>query len=228
MKFSQKMPLHLFYTMVQKSQKWPKTQIKGSSLKGEVRRKMNFTYVLGFVVLKDVVKVFPVSSSSFLRERRPGGIEHEVTRGHDAARRRNGISNCLFRVRHISSDTYLSKSEQQHPSSSSTLSSSDSSGAWISSHFQIQVRSADECVVPGRCQPRETRWTSDGRLSSSETNLKVGLLPLFFMQLLLSHMFLSFMVRTSPLSGPGTLSTHHRAHVVFSSLCADVADWSKP
>ena len=32
-----------------------------------------------------------------------------------------------------------------------------------------------------------------------ETNLKVGLLPLFFMQLLLSHMFLSFMVRTSPL-----------------------------
>ena len=23
------MPLHLFYTMVQKSQKWPKTQIKG-------------------------------------------------------------------------------------------------------------------------------------------------------------------------------------------------------
>ena len=28
-KFSQKMPLYLFYTMVQKSQKWPKTQIKG-------------------------------------------------------------------------------------------------------------------------------------------------------------------------------------------------------
>ena len=27
MKFSQKMPLYLFYTMVQKSQKWPKTQI---------------------------------------------------------------------------------------------------------------------------------------------------------------------------------------------------------
>ena len=28
-KISQKMPLYLFYTMVQKSQKWPKTQIKG-------------------------------------------------------------------------------------------------------------------------------------------------------------------------------------------------------
>ena len=38
-------------------------------LKGEVRRKMNFTYVLGFVVLRDVVKVFPVSSSSFARKK---------------------------------------------------------------------------------------------------------------------------------------------------------------
>ena len=163
---------------------------------------MNFTYVLGFVVLRDVVKSFR-SVLLRLRERRPGGIEHEVTRGHDAAWRRNGISNCLFRVRHVSSDTCLSKSEQQLPSSSSTLSSSDSSdssGAWISSHFRIQVRSADECVAPGRCQPRETRWTSDRRLSSPETNFKVGLLPLFFMQLLLSHMFLSFMVQTSPLN----------------------------
>ena len=62
------------------------------------------------------------------------------------------------------------------------------------------MRSADECVAPGRHQPRETRWASDGRLSSPETNLKVGLLPLFFMQLLLSHIFLSFMVRTSPLT----------------------------
>ena len=37
-------------------------------IKGEVRRKMNFTYVLGFVVLRDVVKVFPASSSSFARK----------------------------------------------------------------------------------------------------------------------------------------------------------------
>ena len=29
---------------------------------------MNFTYVLGFVVLRDVVKVLPVSSSSFARK----------------------------------------------------------------------------------------------------------------------------------------------------------------
>ena len=37
-------------------------------LKWEVRRKMNFIYVLGFVVLIDVVKVFPVSSPSFARK----------------------------------------------------------------------------------------------------------------------------------------------------------------
>ena len=29
MQFSHKMPLYFFYTMGQKSQKWPKTQIKG-------------------------------------------------------------------------------------------------------------------------------------------------------------------------------------------------------
>ena len=45
-----------------------------------------------------------------------------------------------------------------------------------------------------------------GGLSSPETNFKVGLLPFFFMQLLLSHMFLSFMVRTSPLIVIGSAS----------------------
>ena len=38
------------------------------NIKGEVRRKMNFTYVLRFVVLRGVVKVFLVSSSSFARK----------------------------------------------------------------------------------------------------------------------------------------------------------------
>ena len=41
---------------------------KKRHVKGEVRRKMNFIYVLGFVVLRDVVKVFPVSSPSFARK----------------------------------------------------------------------------------------------------------------------------------------------------------------
>ena len=36
--------------------------------KGEVWSKMNFTYVLGFVLLRDVVNVFPVSSPSFARK----------------------------------------------------------------------------------------------------------------------------------------------------------------
>ena len=94
---------------------------------------------------------------------------------------------------------YLSRNNNSQAPARRFISGSDSSEAWISSDFRIQVRSADECMAPGRRQPRETRWTFDGRLSSPETNLKVGLLPLFFMQLLLSHMFLSFMVRTSPL-----------------------------
>ena len=35
------MPLNVFYTMVQKSQKWPKTQIKGGScLKGKLHSKI--------------------------------------------------------------------------------------------------------------------------------------------------------------------------------------------
>ena len=34
------MPLYLFYTMVQKSQKWPKTQIKGGSCLKALRPKM--------------------------------------------------------------------------------------------------------------------------------------------------------------------------------------------
>ena len=69
------------------SKKKPLTEILKQyyqALKGEVRKKMNFIYVLGFVVSRDVVKVFPVVLLR-LRERLPGGIEHEVTRGHDAA-----------------------------------------------------------------------------------------------------------------------------------------------
>ena len=52
------------------------------SVKGEVRRKMNFTYVLGFVVLRDVVKVYPVSSSSFARKTtgRNGAQSHSGAR----------------------------------------------------------------------------------------------------------------------------------------------------
>ena len=55
---------------------------------------MNFTYVLGFVVLRDVVKVFPVSSPSFARmtTRKNRARSHSE---HDAARWQSGISNWL-------------------------------------------------------------------------------------------------------------------------------------
>ena len=137
---------------------------------------MNFTYVLGFVVLKDVVKIFLVSTFSCARKT----TGRNRARSHPGAWR--GLKTKWDLKLSLPSPTYLiryflSESEQQLPSSSSTLSSSDSPGAWISSHFRIQVRSADECVAPGRRQPRKTHWTSDGRLSSPETNLKVGLLP---------------------------------------------------
>ena len=158
MKISQKIPVYFFYTKVQKSKKWPRTQIKGSylSLNGEVRTKVIFTYVLGFVVFRDVLKVYPVSFSLFSRKT----TRRNRARSHTGAWRgikTKRVSNFLFQVRHISSDTGLSKSEQQLPSSSSTLSSSDSSGAWISSHFSIQVRTADLCMAPWKRQPRETR-----------------------------------------------------------------------
>ena len=108
-----------------------------------------------------------------------------------------GSDRRLLPYYNISSDTCLSKSEQQLPSSSSTLSSSDSSGAWISSHFfgskWDPLTSA--CGQGGARDSLNFRRSSVLPRNESES----GTLPLFFMQLLLSHMFLSFMVQTSPL-----------------------------
>ena len=68
MKFPQKMPLYLFYTMVQKSQKWPKTQTKrggggGSCLKGS----SNSTWVWDFKfapAVKNFDGIFPFSTTN--------------------------------------------------------------------------------------------------------------------------------------------------------------------
>ena len=60
------------------------SQTRVTRVKGEVRRKMNFTYVLVFVVVRDVVKVFPVSSSSFVRKT-TGRNQARSHSGHDAA-----------------------------------------------------------------------------------------------------------------------------------------------
>ena len=112
---------------------------------------MNFTYVLGFVVLRDVVKVFFVCEKDDRGESSTKSLGG-MTRPKDEMGSQNVFSE--FDILH-SSDTCLSKSEQQHPSSSSTFSSSDSSGAWISSHFRIQVsyirwrvRGAREAAAP--------------------------------------------------------------------------------
>ena len=39
---------------------------------------MNFTYVLGFVVLRDVVKVFPQGSKKIFSNTRQGGSKRKV------------------------------------------------------------------------------------------------------------------------------------------------------
>ena len=53
--------------------------------------------------------------------------------------------------------------------------------------------------LPG-ASPERLAELPTGVSPLQKKNLKVGLLPLFFMQLLLSHMFLSFMARTSALT----------------------------
>ena len=51
------------------------------------------------------------------------------------------------------------------------------------SEFPVIFRSKLDPLTSAWRQPRETRGTSDGCLSSPETNFKVGLLLLFLMQL---------------------------------------------
>ena len=72
---------------------------------------MNFTDVLGFVVFRDVAKVFQVRSPSFARK----ATGRNRARSHSGAWR--GLKTKwdlkMSRVRRISSDTCLSKSEQQ-------------------------------------------------------------------------------------------------------------------
>ena len=65
--------LRMLYSLDEKNLKRFRKEAKFKTclvehFKGAVRRKMNFTCVLGFAVLRDVVKVFPVSSSSFARK----------------------------------------------------------------------------------------------------------------------------------------------------------------
>ena len=136
---------------------------------------MNFTYVLGFVVLRDVVKVFPVSSS--LMARKTTGRNRAWSHSGCMTRHKDDMGSQI-----ISSESYISHPILVYLSrNNNSQAQARRFAAWISSQIRIQVRSADECVAPGRRQPRETRWTSARRLSSPETNLKaVFFLPKVF------------------------------------------------
>ena len=70
-------------------------------IKGEVRRKMSFTYVLGFVVLRDAVKVVLVSSSSFARKK----TGRNRARSHSGAWR--GLKTKWDLKQSLPSPTYL-------------------------------------------------------------------------------------------------------------------------
>ena len=160
---------------------------------------MNFTYVFGFVVLRDVVKVFPVSSSSFARKT----TGRNRARSHSGAWR--GLQTKWDLKLSLPSPTYLIRYLFVWDGTTTSKLSLDTFQLWQLRSlnfrwFSYLFGSKWDPLTSAWRQPRETCWTSDGRFSSPETNLKVGLLPLFFMQLLLSHIFLSFMVRTSPLS----------------------------
>ena len=109
---------------------------------------MKFIYASGFVVLRDVGKVFPVSSCSFARK----------TTGRNQARSHSGAC-CGLKTKwdlklSLPSPTYLIRYlfievGKTTPKLKLDATSSDSSGAWIFSHFRIQMGSADECVASG-------------------------------------------------------------------------------
>ena len=80
------MPLNLFYTMVQKSQKWPKTQIKGGScLK---LNQMNYTWSVANTCLEifRIMNVFykkHIDGERKVRSEREREWEREKGRGRE-------------------------------------------------------------------------------------------------------------------------------------------------
>ena len=167
-------------------------------LKGEVRRKMNFIYVLGFVVLRDVVKVSPVSSPLFVRK----------TTGRNRARSHSGG----WRGLKTKWDLKLSLPSPTYPIRYLFFEVGTTTPKLKLDAFQLwQLRSLN---FQSFSDPSGIRWRVRGvreapaprdslnfrRASLLSKNEFEWLLPLFFMQLLLSHMFLSFMVRTSLLT----------------------------
>ena len=135
-------------------------------LKGEVRRKMNFTYVLGFVVLRDVVKVFPVSSSSFARKKTYleesstkslGGM----TRPKDEMGSQLSLPSPTYLIRYL-----FIKVRTTTPKLKLDASGSDSSGAWISSDFG------------SKWDPLTSAWRQGGASPERLAELSTGVSPL--------------------------------------------------
>ena len=114
---------------------------------------MNYTYVLGFMVLRDLVRVFPISSPSFARKT----TRKNRAQSHPGARRG-------FQIGHVTTPAspgpVLTGRRDQSPvksCASRSVSCCTCEKEDPLSHLRIQVRSADIGVAPGRRQFQETR-----------------------------------------------------------------------
>ena len=106
-KFSQKMPLNLFYTIVQKSQKWPKTQIKGGPALSQLRKKLQLP--ASVIALCRYFRVYYLQNNVLLCRKKM--CEEDVSRCRrsriyrernsccDACLKRKSFSNFFFRVK---------------------------------------------------------------------------------------------------------------------------------
>ena len=113
---------------------------------------MNFIYVLGFVVLRDVVKVFPVSSPSFARKM----TGRNRARSHSGAWR--GLKTKWDLKLSLPSPIYLIRYLFIEVGTTTPKLKLDAFQLWqlwslIFSLFRIQVGSADECVASGGASP---------------------------------------------------------------------------
>ena len=169
---------------------------------------MNFTYVFGFVVLRNVVKVFPVSSSSFARKT----TGRNRARSHSEAWR--GLKTKWDLKLSLLSPTYLIRYLFTWVGTTTPKLKLDAFQLWLLRSLKFQSFSDPSEIrwrVRGAREAPAPRYSLNFRRASllSRNEFEVGLTPVFFMQLLLSHMLLSFMVRTSLLmqaNAPGNVS----------------------
>ena len=82
------MPLNLFYTMVQKSQKWPKTQIKGggSCLKVGLLPLFFMQLLLSHVFLSFMVRIWKKKKRKKRKEKKSAWKKHSLIRQFSESR----------------------------------------------------------------------------------------------------------------------------------------------